>query len=428
MIIFDTETTSLNPEYGQIAQLSYVKIDENNNVEFAKNFYFTVDHIEPGASEINGLTKELLEKFSDNKTFKDFSGEIYEDFSSETKIIAHNIEFDVGFLLEELKRLGKDINVFDEKEYFCTMQYYTDILNIEHSYYGVKFPRLDEVVSYLKIKHDDISAETNKIFGSEGVTYHDARFDVISTLNIYKYINFNFRKYDNMKKMIAVSESFKYQINEIKDILNQKSMNEITIKDMDKITDFYEEILDEENYFEKAVNNILSSAQDLLNYISIAKNEIQEIRDLEIKEEVELALSNENCIVRKCIISEEMSFGRKYREVTFDIQYKNEYTCSAPIYNVDLIRVAKNKFVMFNYNADDVFLLEFEDEIFDNNEKKSSYLIKSMKKCPLSTTFIDRAYDVNPYKIYLDIPEQYKRECVKNNDKFSIVNDEEIPF
>ena len=51
-----------------------------------------------------------------------------------------------------------------------------------------------------------------------------------------------------------------------------------------------------------------------------------------------------------------------------------------------------------------------------------------MKKCPLSTTFIDRAYDVNPYKIYLDIPEQYKRECVKNNDKFSIVNDEEIPF
>ena len=152
MIIFDTETTSLNPEYGQIAQLSYVKIDENNNVEFAKNYYFTVDHIEPGASETNGLTKELLEKFSDNKTFKDFSGEIYEDFSSETKIIAHNIEFDMKFLLEELKRLGKDINVFDEKEYFCTMQYYTDILNIEHSYYGVKFPRLDEVVSYLKIK------------------------------------------------------------------------------------------------------------------------------------------------------------------------------------------------------------------------------------------------------------------------------------
>ena len=204
MIIFDTETTSLDSKSGQIAQLSYIKIDENNNVEFAKNFYFTVDFIEPGASKTNGLTQELLKKFSNNKTFEDFSGEIYEDFSSETKIVAHNIEFDMKFLLEEFKRLDKDTNVFDGKEYFCTMQYYTNILNIEHSYYGVKFPRLDEVVSYLKIKYDDISAETNKIFGSEGITYHDARFDVVSTLNIYRYINFNFKKYDNMEKMINI--------------------------------------------------------------------------------------------------------------------------------------------------------------------------------------------------------------------------------
>lgn len=152
MIIFDTETTSLNSKSGQIAQLSYIKINENNNVEFAKNFYFTVNHIEPGASKTNGLTEELLKKFSNNKTFEDFSNEIYEDFSKETKLVAHNIQFDMEFLLEEFKRVDKDTNVFNEKEYFCTMQYYTNILNIEHSYYGVKFPRLDEVVSYLKIK------------------------------------------------------------------------------------------------------------------------------------------------------------------------------------------------------------------------------------------------------------------------------------
>ena len=33
MIVFDTETTSLNSKSGQIAQLSYIKINENNNVE-----------------------------------------------------------------------------------------------------------------------------------------------------------------------------------------------------------------------------------------------------------------------------------------------------------------------------------------------------------------------------------------------------------
>lgn len=427
MIIFDTETTSLNSKSGQIAQLSYIKINENNNVEFAKNFYFTVNHIEPGASKTNGLTEELLKKFSNNKTFEDFSNEIYEDFSKETKLVAHNIQFDMEFLLEEFKRVDKDTNVFNEKEYFCTMQYYTNILNIEHSYYGVKFPRLDEVVSYLKIKHDDISAETNEVFGSEGVTYHDARFDVVSTLNIYRYINFNFRKYDNMEKMINISQRLKYQIDDIKDILNHKKINRITIKDIDKITDFYEEILDEENYFEKTVNNILSSTQDLLNCISIAKSEIQEIRDLGIKGEIESALSNENCIVRKCVISEDMNFGRVYREVIFDIQYENKCNWNAPVYNVDLVRVSKNKFVMFNYNKEDVFLLEFEDEVFDDNEEKSSYLVESMKKCPPCTTFLDKAYNVNPYKTYLDIPEQYKRERVKNNDKFDVIDDD-IPF
>lgn len=428
MIIFDTETTSLNSKSGQIAQLSYIKINENNNVEFAKNFYFTVDHIEPGASKVNGLTEELLKKLSNNKTFEDFSDEIYKDFSDETKIIAHNIEFDMKFLLEELKRLDKDIDIFNEKEYICTMQHYTNILNIEHSYYGVKFPKLDEVVSYLKIKHEDISTETNKIFGSEGVTYHDARFDVISTLNIYKYIDFNFKNYDNMDKIIYKSQILKYQIDDIKDILNQKNIDEITIKDIDKITDFYEEILDKETRFEKTVNNILNSAQDLLDCISIAKSEIQEVRDLEIKEEIESALSDENCIVRKCVITEDMNFNRVYREVSFDIQYENKYSLNAPVYNVDLVRVSKNKFVMFNYNKEDVFLLEFEDEVFDDKEEKSSYLVESMKKCPPCTTFLNKAYSVNPYKTYLDIPEQYKRECVKNNDNFDVIDDDDIPF
>ena len=82
---------------------------------------------------------------------------------------------------------------------------------------------------------------------------------------------------------------------------------------------------------------------------------------------------------------------------------------------------------MFNYSKEDIFLLEFEDEVSNDNEEKSSYLVKSMKKCPSCTTFLNKAYSVNPYKTYLDIPEQYKRECVKNNDNFDVIDDD-IPF
>ena len=72
-LIFDTETTGLNPYGNQIAQLSYLMIDDNYEVKTAKNFYFAVDYVEAGASEVNGLTKKVLDELSEGKKFKDFS-------------------------------------------------------------------------------------------------------------------------------------------------------------------------------------------------------------------------------------------------------------------------------------------------------------------------------------------------------------------
>lgn len=188
MIIFDTETTCLYAEEGQIAQLSYIKINKENKIEFAKNFYFTVDYIDSGASAINGLTLKSLQELSNNKKFDDFVDEIYTDFNSDDLLVAHNVSFDKSFLLEEFRRLGKDIsNLEDCDKYFCTMEYYTDILQIHHSYYGYKYPKLTEVAKYLGLDDNSLEAETSKIFNidAEDISYHDARFDVIATYNIY---------------------------------------------------------------------------------------------------------------------------------------------------------------------------------------------------------------------------------------------------
>ena len=157
MIIFDTETTSLDAKTGQIAQLSYVKVnEENNKIEFAKNFYFSVDKMSYEAEQVNKLSKQILKEHSNEKRYEDFSDEIYEDFKSENLIIAHNVDFDKRFLLEEFKRVGKDISIFLEKEYFCTMLHYEDILNIYHSYYITKFPKLQEIVQYLKSDKEEL--------------------------------------------------------------------------------------------------------------------------------------------------------------------------------------------------------------------------------------------------------------------------------
>lgn len=196
-IIFDVETTGLNACENQIAQLSYVVIGEDFDIEKAKNFYFTVDYMEPRASSVNGLTEKILEKLSNNKKFKDFAEEIYKDFLSVDVLIAHNLDFDLRFLVKEFKRLGFDIDKLGEnKRYFCTMESYTMFMQIPHPYYGLKYPRLEEVIDYLSVKYVDIEDKAKEVFRCDAVSYHDSRFDVIATLEAYKQVK-------NMSKIIT---------------------------------------------------------------------------------------------------------------------------------------------------------------------------------------------------------------------------------
>lgn len=188
-IIFDTETTGLNSCENQIAQLSYTVVDEEFNIINAKNFYFTVDFVEEDASRVNGLDIEILQKLSNDKRFRDFAEEIYNDFLNADVWVAHNLNFDLGFLMKEFQRLGFDKSKLREnKEYFCTMKYYTEVIGIEHYYYGYKYPKLEEVMYYLDIENEDIEEKTKEIFKCDAAYYHDSRLDVIATLEAYKRV------------------------------------------------------------------------------------------------------------------------------------------------------------------------------------------------------------------------------------------------
>ena len=443
MIIFDTETTSLNSKSGQIAQLSYIKIDENNNVEFAKNFYFTVDFIEPGASEVNGLTQELLKKFSNNKTFEDFSNEIYEDFSNETKLVAHNIQFDMEFLLEEFKRVYKDTNIFKEKEYFCTMEHYTNILNIKHSYYGVKYPKLVEVVSYLKIKYADIADETKKIFKTEGVTYHDARFDVVTTLMIYGYRNFDFIKYNSFKNIYSDIEKLEDTVKNLKEKLIDKRLDNVTIKDLHVIDEFREYLVESENEFESIEDlsvKALEMIDSLNNRIVSEKEEVLKNRELEFKMKIEKALNDENAKVRKAVLFEEYNFNELNQHVVFDVQLDGGMRNCKNV-NIDLIQMSETEYIMFNYNKEKVYIVEVDNQAsrfkLDYELEKDEYMITSMKECPDTLDFPRRSYEVMPYETYLNLPEnyfinkeeqEYRRVEEEQRENELDYDDDEIPF
>lgn len=179
MLFFDTETTGLRP--GNICQLSYLIVD-GNNID-AKNYYFKVDNVEYGAQRVHGLSVQELHRLSKNKTFKDHFSLILNDFTSSETLVAHNFNFDLNFLKAEYANCGKD---FEYSNSLCTMRYFTDICKIPKSNgSGYKWPRLEELLRYFKIKDREILKATREIFGADKTNYHDARFDTVAVYLCY---------------------------------------------------------------------------------------------------------------------------------------------------------------------------------------------------------------------------------------------------
>ena len=178
-LFFDTETTGFRP--GNICQLSYIVID---GAEIkGSNYFFTVPYVEPGAQGIHGLSVGKLKKLSNNKTFKDKIDLFKEDFHNADLLIGHNISFDLNFIISEYKQAGYD---FYSNETMCTMKHFTDICKIpKYNGYGYKWPKLEELTSFLDISHKDIIKATEDIFDCKGVGYHDARFDTVATYLSY---------------------------------------------------------------------------------------------------------------------------------------------------------------------------------------------------------------------------------------------------
>ena len=104
-IVFDTETTGLNPASGdRIVEIGCVEIF--NRVETGRHFhaYFNPDRDMPFEAEaVHGLTAIFL---SDKPRFSERAEELL-DFIEDSPLVAHNAGFDFGFLNFELERCGR---------------------------------------------------------------------------------------------------------------------------------------------------------------------------------------------------------------------------------------------------------------------------------------------------------------------------------
>jgi DNA polymerase-3 subunit epsilon len=104
-IVFDTETTGLNPATGdRMVEIGCVEI--LNRVETGRHYhcYFNPEREMPFEAEaVHGLSTIFL---SDKPRFPDKADELL-DFIADSPLVAHNASFDFGFLNHELQKCGR---------------------------------------------------------------------------------------------------------------------------------------------------------------------------------------------------------------------------------------------------------------------------------------------------------------------------------
>lgn len=162
-IVFDTETTGLNPEKDEILQLSI--INGNGDVLFH-------EYIKPSrkkkwteAQKIHNISPQMVKNC---KTFRNFKKQIQEIFDSVEIIIAYNATFDIRFL----EKVGIDC-CREQKEILDPMidfaEIYGDFSEYHNSY---KWQKLSTAAQYYNYQFKA----------------HDALEDVKATLHIAKQI------------------------------------------------------------------------------------------------------------------------------------------------------------------------------------------------------------------------------------------------
>jgi len=131
-VFFDLETTGLDPTQDLITQISAVSIQVKNGKLETFNSYIRLpdeEKIPENITALTGITNEFLIKSGKTESdalraFGEWIGE------QKTLFAGHNIQFDLCFLLEGLKRYGDTcadaLEKAEKSDYFDTLTVYKD--------------------------------------------------------------------------------------------------------------------------------------------------------------------------------------------------------------------------------------------------------------------------------------------------------------
>lgn len=165
VIVFDTETTGFSVDKGdRMVEFAGVVIEDGVITDESLQLYINPQRQMPKSSEkIHGLSTEFLSNYP---VFSAQASKIKDFLLSADKIIAHNLNFDLNFLIGEFAFLGAG-----EADFLRSLKTEDTLLLARSKYSGMK-NNLDDLCRRLNISLEDRKA-------------HGALIDSILTAKVY---------------------------------------------------------------------------------------------------------------------------------------------------------------------------------------------------------------------------------------------------
>ena len=162
ILVFDIETSGLDPQWNVILQLSYQIVDSDSWVTIkTANHYFAWPEnkarVTQEAITVNGLTEEVLsgKQLSNRKTALE---EFVSDKDSCDLLVAHNLEFDKKFIIASCREEGVKFASSGWSQSYDTMKRTTNYCQLPKDWgNGYKWPKLTELADCLGINYSNIS-------------------------------------------------------------------------------------------------------------------------------------------------------------------------------------------------------------------------------------------------------------------------------
>lgn len=189
IVFFDVETTGIDVNKDRIVQLAYIKLYPDGRKEQGNYLLNPEIHIPLEASNVHGITDEMVK---DKPKFGDVVNELYEIFKDSDLAGYNSNVFDVPILLSEFHRHKKFLNTFEKN--------YVDVFNIE---------RL--------VNKRTLSEVYKRYTGKELGNAHDALADVKATVEILEHQIKNF----DLPTSPTELDKFTQQDNERVDLANK---------------------------------------------------------------------------------------------------------------------------------------------------------------------------------------------------------------